>query len=156
MVHKPKHKVHSFRGLMADESQFEVNLERQNVNVAYRIIKFELLPPDANTALENTVKIYKDEQTTIDRHIDLGDPDILAAGIIQQSVSTQGSAYSHVIIDNILFSRNIFITHMSESAGIGKTVNFYVEIEEVPVTAATLMQIKLGTARRLVSAKMGA
>ena len=43
MVHKPKHKVHSFRGLLADSGEDEINLERQNVNLAYRIVKFEII-----------------------------------------------------------------------------------------------------------------
>jgi len=59
-----------------------------------------------------------------------------------------------VIFDNVLFSRNIFVSQ-SDVAG-ANSCNYYLEIEEVPVTASTLMQIKLGTARKLIGGSMGA
>ena len=62
---------------------------------------------------------------------------------------------SAVIFDNILFSRNIFVTY-ADARGVGDPCNYYIEIEEVPVSPSTLMQLKLGTARKLIGAKMGA
>jgi len=149
MVHKPKHKVHSFRGLLGDGGQDEINLERSNVNLAYRLIKLQLMPREpAEKNQESTLKIYKEQQTSFDAVIDFNDPDLLAAGWV--SNSTTGIYYpidATIIFDNILFSRNIWISQVETLAS--ESLNYYIEIEEVPVGAATLMQLKLGVARKL-------
>jgi len=152
MVHKPKHKVHSFRGLLADGGQDEINLERQNVNLAYRIVKFELLPYKfGSTAdeLKSVVKIYRENQTSIDAVIDFTQTDLIGAGTLNSP--GDNAAYPMALIsifDNMLFSRNIYVTHENVHTD-GGSVNYYIEIEEVPVGAATLMQLKLGVARKL-------
>jgi len=149
MVHKPKHKVHSFRGLLGDGAEDEINLERQNVNLAYRIIKFQLMPNAPMAAdSESIVKIYRESQSSIDGVVDFSDPDLLAASTIANE--TDGKLYPiniNIIFDNVLFSRNIFVTHSEIYSNT--SCNYYMEIEEVPVGAATLMQIKLGVARKL-------
>jgi len=159
MVHKPKHKVHSFRGLLGDGGQDEINLERQNVNLAYRLVKFEILSNGAGvTAYEHIVQVWKESQSSIPTSsatIDFSDKNLLAAA---NSVSSDLRGYGPfsppAIFDNELFSRNIYVTHTDNDSTT--SCNYYIEIEEVPVTASTLMQIKLGTARRLIGAKMGA
>ena len=156
MVHKPKHKVHSFRGLLGDGGEDEINLERQNVNTAYRIVKFEVMgnAPGAETQ-ESIVKIYRESPSSIDGVVNFSDPDLLGAATwMYHSGSSNPQGTQPVIFDNILFSRNIFVTHSDVSQS--NSCNYYIEIEEVPVTAATLMQIKLGSARKLISGKMGA
>jgi len=154
MVHKPKHKVHSFRGLLGDGGEDEINLERQNVNIAYRIVKFQIMPDDPHQAtVKYVTKVYRESQSSIDDSVNFNDPDILAAAIYNEAPTTAILSHSLIVFDNILFSRNIFVTN-SEPAN-NKSINYYIEIEEVPVTASTLMQIKLGTARRLIGAKMG-
>ena len=151
MVHKPKHKVHSFRGLLADGGQDEINLERQNVNVAYRIIKFNGIPTAPMTQDQEPVcKVYREEQTSIDGNVDLGDPDLIAvlAQKWQSDSAVSSTDGAVIIMDNVLFSRNIYVTHEDVAAG-SRDFNYYIEIEEVPVTASTLMQLKLGVARKL-------
>jgi len=155
MVHKPKHRVHSFRGLLGDGGEDEINLERQNVNLAYRITKFEIMPHQPGAvSTEHICKIYRESQTTITIDIDFGDPDLLAAAYVNNN--TNATAYpldASTIFDNTLFSRNIFVTH--DTGVTSASCNYYIELEEVPVGAATLMQLKLGTARKLIGAKMG-
>jgi len=153
MVHKPKHKVHSFRGLLGDGGQDEINLERQNVNLAYRIVKFDIMPNlPATQPNESVVKVYKEKQTSITATIDFSDTDLLAASIFFNEANNYYPSDFYAVFDLDLFSRNIFVTHSDTQSN---ACNYYLEIEEVPVTAATLMQIKLGTARRLIGAKMG-
>jgi len=162
MVHKPKHKVHSFRGLLSNGGQDEINLERQNVNMAYRVTEFLLFPYQVGDVTQESVcTVYREEQTTIptgSATTNLGDPDILAVGAFTVGSGTssyqQSPSYSYIIIDNVLFSRNIYVAHTDN--GGTNSLNYYLEIEEVPVGSATLMQLKLGTARRLIGAKMGA
>jgi len=154
MVHKPKHKVHSFRGLLIDGGQDEINLERSNVNLAYRIVKFEVMGNNPGTATsEAIVKIYKNRQSSIDGTVDFSEAELLAAALWHDA---DGSAYPlsyQVIFENALFSRNIWVT-ASDVDGAYST-NYYIELEEVPVNSSTLMQIKLGTARTNIGGSMG-
>jgi len=153
MVHKPKHKVHSFRGLLGNGGQDEIELERQNMNVAFRVIKFEIMPyAPATQANESVVKVYKEEPDAIDATIDFTDPNLLATAIFFSEGNTYYPSDFFAVFDLDLFSRNIFVTHSDTQTN---SCNYYLELEEVPVGAATLMQIKLGTARKLISAKMG-
>ena len=148
MVHKPKHKVHSFRGLLADGGQDEINLERQNVNLAYRIVKFDIFAENpGTTGYEHVVKIYREEQTSIDGVVNFSVSDLLACAYLQGHADSTSTEASLVIFDNILFSRNIYVNHVDTDGATN--CNYYLELEEVPVTAASLMQIKLGTARRI-------
>jgi len=149
MVHKPKHKVHSFRGLLGDGGQDEIHLERSNVNLAYRIVKLEIMPNNPGVGgSESVVKVYKEEQSSVDGVIDFTDMDLLAAGYQKTHEDTSNPGMTNITtFDNVLFSRNIYVTGI-DMRGILKT-NYYIEIEEVPVGAATLMQLKLGVARKL-------
>jgi len=148
MVHKPKHKVHSFRGLLADGGQDEINLERSNVTLAYRITKFQVLQsaPGADTT-ESTVKIYRESQSSIDAVVNFTDQDLLGVALWHKEGSASYPATDTIIFDNTLFSRNIFVSQKNTDGD--KSVNYYIELEEVPVGAATLMQLKLGVARKL-------
>jgi len=147
MVHKPKHKVHSFRGLLGDGGQDEINLERSNLNLAYRIVKYEVMGPDANTNIEASIMVWREEQSSVSTAINFSDPDLLAAASITHSSSTIYPAKLIVIFDNTLFSRNIYVTN--KGSDYTASINYYIEIEEVPVNASTLMQLKLGVARKL-------
>jgi len=148
MVHKPKHKVHSFRGLLADGGQDEINLERSNVNLAYRIIKFQIMANNFNTADEYNFSVFKDEQASGYDYgtFDFSNTDLLAAAYLENNATAGDFVLSTVIFDNILFSRNIFVVLSSQA---NKSCNYYLELEEVPVGAATLMQLKLAVARKL-------
>ncbi len=148
MVHKPKHKVHSFRGLLADGGQDEIRLERQNANVAYRIVKFQIIGAEPGTEhMEHTVKIYKDKPSAIDNAVDFTDSSLLGLAYIQDSTESGYPSSVDIIFDNVLFSRNIFVTH-EDTVG-SQPCNYYIELEEVPVSASALIQLKLGTARRI-------
>jgi len=147
MVHKPRHKVHSFRGALGDSGQDKINLERQNVTLAYRIVKFSIITNSPGTAtLVHVVKIYKEKQTSVTGTIDFTDPNLLGCAVNQGLQA--GNSDIQIIFENEIFSRNIYLT-AKEIVGASGTVNYYIELEEVPVSAATLMQLKLGVARKL-------
>ena len=150
MVHKPKHKVHSFRGLLADGGQDEIVLERQNANLAYRIVKFQVIPETpASNINESTVKIYREEQSSATATIDFTETDLLGAAFYRgTAVPSQAISPTTIVFDLVLFSRNIWVTH-EDSESVGVNMNYYIELEEVPVSASALIQIKLGTARRI-------
>jgi len=147
MVHKPKHKVHSFRGLLGDGGQDEIHLERSNVNLAYRIVKFQIAPNEPGEAtVEHTVKIYTENQGTINNTVDFTDSDLLGYAFMTAPAG-ENRGFESVIFESKLFSRNIFVTH-EDTAG-SSACNYYIELEEVPVSSSTLMQLKLSVARKL-------
>ncbi len=149
MVHKPKHKVHSFRGLLGDGGQDEINLERQNVNMAYRIVKLDIFAEHPGTQeYENVVKVFREEQSSITDDVDFTDADLLGVAYLEGHSDPYQTDSIHMVFDNTLFSRNIYVTHKNADSG-AEACNYYIEIEEVPVTAATLMQLKLAVARKL-------
>ncbi len=145
MVHNPKHKVHSFRGLLGDGGEDKISLERQNANVAYRIVKFQLFPADTSAARDSLVKIWREKQSSVVANANFSDPDLLGAALSRNRDTDEAEV--SVVFDNVLFSRNIYVTHYESIASV--SINYYIEIEEVPVAAATLMQLKLGVARKL-------
>ena len=61
----------------------------------------------------------------------MSDSTLLAAAVIQQSVSTQGGFIDTVIFDKETVNQDIFIMHDEKSAGAGNAVNYYIELEEV-------------------------
>jgi len=144
-----KYRVHSFRGLLADGGEDEINLERQNLNMAYRIIKFEIIPNNPGTQTnESVVQVFRETQSSASAVIDFSDVDLLAAACyVNTSSSGTATNTTVVVIDNILFSRNIYVTHVETNGN--EACNYYLEIEEVPVSSSTLMQLKLGVARKL-------
>ena len=154
MVHKPKHKVHGFRGLLGDGGEDEINLERQNANVAYRIVKLEMIGiRPSTTKQESTLKIYKTSQSSVTDTVDFSDSDLLGVIYRETDSGANSNEPAVVIFDQEIFSQNIYVTHVDENSAAA--ANYYIEIEEVPVSASALIQLKLGTARRNISGKIG-
>jgi hypothetical protein len=153
MVHKPKHKVHSFRGKLGDGGQDEIELERQTMNVAFRIVKFQIFWANniGADSQDSLVTVWREAQTGIPIStptLSFKDPDLLAAAnLIQAADSAYQTAIGPIIFDNVLFSRNLYVNHTDAEGAY--EINWYLELEEVPVSASTLMQLKLGVARKL-------
>jgi len=143
-----KYKVHTFRGLLGDGGEDEISLERSNVNLAYRVVKFEVIgnAPGAQTQ-ESVIKIYRESQSSVNGVIDFDDVDLVGAGIWFYNANSAYPLGIGMVFDNTLFSRNLYVTHKDVSQTY--SCNYYIEIEEVPVSASTLMQLKLGVARKL-------
>jgi len=149
MVHKPKHRVHSFRGLLADGEQDEINLERQNLNVAYRIVKFQVMPESTGAGTnEAAVSIWRESQSSAPQEISFKDTDLLGCAYFLRDQGVVAISGTSIIFDNVLFSRNIYVNYQDAQTS-GGNMNYYIELEEVPVNAATLMQLKLQVARKL-------
>jgi hypothetical protein len=139
--------IKTFRGLMQDDTQDTIVLHTNNGSTGYRIVKFEALGVDANTAYENTIQIWSVAQTTNPSAIDLSNQEVLAAGVFQQTVSGQSSAFDKIVIDNMVFNQDIYITHKGLSAGSGSAINYYIELEQLTLdlnqnTVATLKDIR--------------
>ena len=148
MVHNPKHKVHSFRGLLASGGQREIRIEGPE-GIAWRITKLLTMSntPGIGGGIENTTKVYREEQSSVDAVVNFDDDELLGAAYISEQDAASYPPGVVIVFDNALFSRNIWVTSYATDGS--HKVNYYIELEEVPVSASALMQLKLGVARRL-------
>jgi len=139
-------KMHSFRGLLADGSQERIRIQGATGEIAWRIAKFNILSNDPSANIEHLVQIWREEQDSIVGTIDISDDEWLA------TVWESGGGYSrpenfHPMIGDALFVRNIWVTH-NESVGTA-SCNYYIELEEVKVSAAGMAQLAVAAARRI-------
>jgi len=147
MHYKGTGKIHSFRGLLEDGGQDEINIEGSVGAIAWRITKFALIgKTPGSMTIEGVVKVYREEQTTVDGNVNFEDNELLAAGYYVDNTSAGNPGYETIIFDNSLFSRNIWVTGFD--ASVGETINYYIELEEVKVSAAGKAQLALAAARR--------
>jgi len=124
--------IKSYRGLIASGAQHTIPLHTNDGKTGYKVIKFEIMPVDANTTTENVVKIYKISQTTVTTDIDFNDNTLLAASAINDSTDPGQPPSAIVIFDNEVFNQDIYVTHTDT---IGATpVNYYMELEQISLT----------------------
>ena len=140
-------KIKSFRGKLQDAAQETIHLHTNDGSLGYKIVKFQVMPVDANTAMEGTVQIFKIEQVTIPGEIDFSDNTLLGAATIQQTINNQDSSNPTIIFDNEIFNQDIFVVHDEKSAGANAAVNYYIELEQFKLdlsenTVATLKDIR--------------
>ena len=141
-------KVHSFRGLLVDGGQDKIRIEGATGDIAWRITKFQGLPEKPFTQdLEAVLKIYREEQTSIDGEIDFRNDELLAA-LTQKWLAgaSDGGVAATTIFDNALFSRNIYVTHSDVTSD--RTYNYYIELEEVKLSQTGMAQLAVAAARR--------
>ena len=138
--------IKTFRGLIADGAQDTIVLHTNDGSTGYRIVKFEVIAPNANTNFEQVLKIYKVEQSAVSTTIDFSDNTLLGAVIY---VANTGNAYNPapiIIFDKEIFNQDIYITS-KDDAVTGIAVNYYIELEQVKLdlgasTVATLKDIR--------------
>jgi len=140
-------KMHSFRGLLEDDVQRKVSIQGATGEIAWRITKFQIMPGNFNVADEYNVSIYREEQDSLTTTFNFTEDELLAAAYLENSASTGDFVSPTVIFDNALFSRNIYISLKSQS---GNNCNYYIELEEVKVSAAGMAQLAVAAARRVV------
>jgi len=141
--------MHSFRGLLGDGEQEKIRIEGATGDIAWRITKFQVMSenPYAGDAAEHIVKIYRETQTAIDGVVNFTDDELLGVAIINNHTSGyQDPSIPVIIFDNALFSRNIHITHADVQSAL--SCNYYIELEEVKVSAAGMAQLAVAAARR--------
>jgi len=147
-------KVHSFRGQVENGGTTtnawlkKIRIQGPTGSVAYRITKFQIMdaaPGAAGTDL--VVKIYREIQTSATGTIDFEDDELLAAAWTSASSAIGIVGPQVVIFDNALFVRNIFVTGYDvTTAG---TANYYIELEEVKLSAVGMAQLAVAAARRV-------
>lgn len=138
--------MHSFRGLLADGGQDKIRIQGATGEIAWRITKFQVMPPQASVNVEATVKIYREEQSSIVNTVDFTEDELLAAAILNDDTSNAFQAPPKIIFDNALFVRNIYVSQ--KGADHTADVNYYIELEEVKVSAAGMAQLAVAASRR--------
>jgi len=143
-------KVHSFRGLLTDVAggnQIKIRIQGAVGTIAWRITKFQVLPETPSTASpESIVKIYREEQSSVTALINFNDNELLGAAYYSGADVPSQPHDQTIIFDNDLFVRNIYVTHIDNDAAIN--INYYIELEEVTVSAAGMAQLAVVAARR--------
>ena len=138
--------IKSFRGKMSNNTIETISLHTNDGSIGYRIVKFQLMGINENTAYENTMKIYKIPQTTATENIDFSDNTLLAAALYGDSSDSKTFSMQTIIFDNEIFNQDIFITYIGQT-GFQNDINYHIELEQVKLsldenTVATLKDIK--------------
>jgi len=145
-------KVHSFRGLLADGKQQKIRIQGPVGAVAWRITKFEIFPNLPGTsASESTIQIWREEQDSVSSDtatVDFSNEELLAASFLGVGTNSKESSSVVTIFDNALFVRNIYVAHTNTDGT--DTCNYYIELEEVKVSAAGMAQLAVAAARRII------
>jgi len=138
-------KMHSFKGLLADGVQERIRIQGSVGAVAWRITKLQAITTSpGTTTAEAVIKIYREEQSTIDAVINFDDVELL--GVVFWSGRTSAVPGDTIIFDNSLFTRNIYVT--AKDVDSARDTNYYIELEEVKVSAAGMAQLAVAAARR--------
>ena len=122
--------IKTFRGILADGGQDRISLKTRKGKVGYRIIKFQIIQVEpGQQAVESTVKIYKQKQSTIDNTVNFTDPNLLACAIWQKSDNSAYALTEAVIFDGQIVNQDIYITH--EESDNSYPCNYYIEMEAI-------------------------
>ena len=146
----------SFKGKLANGTQDKISLATNNGSIGYQIEKLQLMPaiPGDTTDVEFVVKVYSVKQTTIPTGasadkatVDLSDQTLLAVAYYQDGVSVTNNSSVDIIVDNMKFNQDIFITCTNNSGSGGMDCNYYMELEQFRLdlnenTVATLKDIR--------------
>ena len=137
--------IKSFRGLIVDGGQDTIVLHTNDGSMGYRIVKFQIMGPDANTDLEVVIKIYKILQASVTTIIDFSDNTLLGTASINDSTDRHYAPPPIVIFDQEVFNQDIYVTNKGHDNP--SPVNYYIELEQVKLdlnenTVATLKDIR--------------
>jgi len=138
--------IKTFRGLIADGGQDTINLHTNDGKTGYRIVKFQLMPPDpTDENIENVTKVYSASQISVTDDIDFTDQTLLAAGFHKNASIGNYSADQIVVFDNTIFNQDIYVTTKSDDTA--DKMNYYIELEQISLdlneaTVATLQSIR--------------
>jgi len=127
--------VKTFRGLLADGGQDRIRLQTIKGKMGYRIAKFELIAalPGAQSQ-ESIMKIYKNEQSTIDGVVNFTDSDLLSVAYYRDNNNEIYPASLNIIFDTEIFNQDVYITH--KDIAVGQDCNYYLELEVIPLDDA--------------------
>jgi len=139
--------IKTFRGLIASGAQDTIVLHTNDGSTGYRIVKFQCIQSEpGELSVEQTLKIYKISQTSVDNTVNFSDQTLLAVGRWHKSSGDAYNPSETVIFDNEIFNQDIYITN-SDVGGSAAAANYYIELEQIKLdlnenTVATLKDIR--------------
>jgi len=140
--------MHSFRGFLVDEGQDKIRIEGATGEIAWRITKFEIMVTEpGEQSSEHVVQIWREEQDTISNTVNFDNDELLGMAWLGFGATTGPTNFLVSIFDNQLFVRNLYIGS-KDASGNSKSVNYYIELEEVKVSAAGMAQLAVAATRR--------
>jgi len=143
--------IKTFRGLIASGAQDTIVLHTNDGSTGYRIVKFQCIQAEpGELSVEQTLKIYKVSQTTVDNTIDFSNQTLLAVGLWHKSSGEAYNPSETIIFDTEIFNQDIYVTN-SDVGGSAAAANYYIELEQIKLdlsenTVATLKDIRNITA----------
>jgi len=143
-------RIVSFRGLMTTDaggdSTDTIVLHTNDGATGYRIKKLQIIPKDpTDVTTEAVFQIFSIPTASTDE-IDFSDQTLLGCATWSNHLS--GTLYPEdtvIIFDNATFNQDIYLTCKSDAGG--KAMNYYIELEQMPLdlnqnTVATLKDIR--------------
>ena len=127
--------IKTFKGQLADGAQDRIRLSTMKGKVGYRIVKLQAMSanPYAGDPAEHIVKVYDEEQTSVDGAVNFTDSNLLGTVIINNMTSGYSDPSIPVIIfDNRIFNQDIYVTHSDVNASLN--CNYYIELEVIPLS----------------------
>jgi len=150
MHYKGTGQMHSFRGLLADGKQERIRIQGATGEIAWRITKFQVMPQSTGAGSnEAAVSIWRESQSSAPQEINFENAELLACAYFLRDQGTVAISGTSVIFDNALFVRNIYVNYQDAQTS-GGDMNYYIELEEVKVSAAGMAQLAVAAARRVV------
>jgi len=127
--------IKSYRGLLDDGAQDKIPLHTGDGKTGYRIIKLQAMSenPYAGDPAEHIVKVYSQEQTSVNGTVNFTDNDLLGVVIINNhTAGYTDPSIPVVIFDNQIFNQDIYVTHSDVNASLA--CNYYIELEQFKLT----------------------
>ena len=142
----------SFRGKIDEGLVEKIKLSTLNGKTGYRITKFQTMitTPGVGGDYEAVTKIYSTKQSSGGTTVDFTEGDLLAVDYTSGKDSPNyGIDPSIIIFDNEIFNQDIFVTYGAPTGTL--PVNYYIELEVIPLTDNQTTQLTLKSLRTLAS-----
>jgi len=126
--------IKTYRGILADDGQDRIRLSTIKGKVGYRITKFQVLTggPAVTSTVKALVSIWKTKQTTLSVTANFTDSDLLAAA----SYGEHRDKEIVIVFDNEVFNQDIYLTSKCDSSPNTDPMNYYLELEVIPLDDA--------------------
>jgi len=132
--------IKTFRGLLADGGQDQIRLSTIKGKVGYRIVKFQIFPElPGTTDIESTVQIFKEKQSSVSTTtatVNFSSSDLLGVAFMTLSLTVGYDMQYHVVFDREIFNQDIYVTHTDTISSSSKPINYYMELEVIPLDDA--------------------
>jgi hypothetical protein len=138
--------IKTFRGHLADGGEDKIRLSTKKGKIGYKIIKFQTIGKTlGSTSIESVCQVWKvSGKSTATAPIDFSDGNLLAVAYWKSHGDTLG--FQHVLFDQEVFNQDIYVTNQ-DTAGDDSAINYYIELEVVPLSDNAAAVSTLGDIR---------